>query len=52
VGTERISRVVGLMPFVLKNEGSQLQRFLSALVHVPPFVRVVWAYTRPLLSSF
>ena len=24
--------VVGLMPFVLKNEGSALQRFLSALV--------------------
>ena len=39
LGTERVTRVVGLMPFLLVNRDSRLQRFLSALVHIRPLVR-------------
>ena len=43
LGTERVSRVVGLMPFLLVNRDSRLQKFLSALVHIRPLVHLVAA---------
>ena len=36
-----IQKVVGLMPFVLTNERSKLQRFLASLVRVKPLVLLV-----------
>jgi predicted alpha/beta hydrolase len=36
-----IQKVVGLMPFVLTNERSKLQRFLASLVRVKPLVLFV-----------
>lgn len=43
LGTDRVPRVVGLMPFMLTNKDSLHQRFLSLLVHIYPLVRTVAA---------
>ncbi len=41
LGTDAVRGVVGLMPFVLVNAQSTLQKFLSALVHIKPLVYLV-----------
>ena len=43
LGTGAVRGVVGLMPFVLVNTKSALQKFLSALVHITPLVYLVAA---------
>lgn len=52
LGTERIGRVVGLMPFLLVNRDSALQRLLCALVHISPLVRTVAAIVGIIRGAF
>lgn len=52
LGMDCVTRVVGLMPFLLVNRASRLQRFLSALVHVQPLVRLVAAVIGLIRGAF